>query len=122
MFHYHHACSDLPCLHLWHDDRFIVSCDVMKLLGRHELTPGITAHEYWRRRHALSELMAPGSIAILPAASLNYMAGIIPYPYRPDADLMYITGVMQPGVVAVLQAGVGGQESTAGDINIMDSV
>ena len=86
----------------------------MQLLGHDELTPGISMHEYCQRRHRLSDLLKPGSIAILPAANPNYMAGIIPYPYRPDADLMYITGIMQQGVVAVLQAGVGGEDSAPG--------
>ena len=76
-----------------------------QLLGHEHLTPGITTAEYWQHRHRLAALMAPGSVAILPAAPIVYMAGIIPYPaYRPDPDLMYMTGFMQQGVVAVIQS------------------
>ena len=75
----------------------------VQLLNTDELTVGVTAEEYRHRRQRLAELLPSGSIAILPSSPLIYMAGIIPYPYRPDPDLMYLTGVMQGGVVAVLQ-------------------
>lgn len=32
------------------------------------------------------------------------MTGVIPYPYRPNADMQYMTGIIQPGTVAVIQS------------------
>eukprot|EP00879_Flechtneria_rotunda_P028716 GHRR01030931.1.p1 GENE.GHRR01030931.1~~GHRR01030931.1.p1 ORF type:complete len:455 (+),score=161.77 GHRR01030931.1:479-1843(+) len=60
--------------------------------------------EFAARRQNLARLMPPGSIAILPAASLAYVTGVIPYPYRQDADFLYLTGIQQQAV-AVIQAG-----------------
>jgi len=38
------------------------------------------------------------------------MAGVIPYPYRPEPDFYYLTGVAQLGCVAVVVAEEGGEE------------
>lgn len=35
------------------------------------------------------------------------MSGIIPYPYRPGTDLRYLTGVVQPGCLALLSSEFG---------------
>ena len=53
-----------------------------ELLAPGQLTPGVTAAEYAARRRQLSELLPPGSIAVLPSAATTYMAGVIPWPYR----------------------------------------
>jgi len=74
-----------------------------ELLAADELTVGIRAQEYANRRAALAKIMPPGSVAVLPAASTTYMAGIIPYTYRQDADFLYCTGIHQHAV-AVIQA------------------
>lgn len=60
--------------------------------------------EYWQRRQRLAGMLLPGSIAVLPSASTIFMSGVVPYPYRPDPDFTYITGLLQHAV-AVLQAG-----------------
>ncbi|GAX78649.1 hypothetical protein CEUSTIGMA_g6087.t1 [Chlamydomonas eustigma] len=83
-----------------------------ELLHSDEITVGITAREYWQRRQALARLMIPGSVAVLPASSTTFMAGIIPYPYRQNPDLLYCTGLLQPAV-AVIQAA----DSTTEDSN-----
>lgn len=44
------------------------------------------------------------ALAVLPSPLPTTMAGVIPYPYRPDADFYYLTGVAQPGCVAVVVA------------------
>lgn len=31
-------------------------------------------------------------------------AGVIPYPYRPDADLLYLTGLTQPSCIAAISS------------------
>eukprot|EP00955_Chlamydomonas_euryale_P021595 228143-Chlamydomonas_euryale.AAC.4 len=72
-----------------------------QLLRPGELAVGVAAEEFAARRRRLSALMLPGSIAVLPAATVTYMAGIVPYPYRPDPDFLYLTGLAQRGVVAL---------------------
>lgn len=67
-----------------------------------EITPGISAEEYISRRKRLLELLPKNSVAILAAAPEKMMTDVVPYPYRQDADYLYITGCQQPGGVAVL--------------------
>eukprot|EP00878_Enallax_costatus_P017370 GHUV01018243.1.p1 GENE.GHUV01018243.1~~GHUV01018243.1.p1 ORF type:complete len:479 (+),score=103.96 GHUV01018243.1:841-2277(+) len=74
------------------------------VLGPDELAPGIHAKEFAARRRNLARLIPPGSIAIVPAASQVYITGVIPYPYRQDADFQYLTGVHQQAV-AIIQTG-----------------
>eukprot|EP00882_Tetradesmus_deserticola_P006395 GHRQ01006726.1.p1 GENE.GHRQ01006726.1~~GHRQ01006726.1.p1 ORF type:complete len:508 (+),score=199.91 GHRQ01006726.1:146-1669(+) len=73
-----------------------------QVLGLDELAPSLHISEFQARRRNLARLMPPGSIAIIPAASLAYVTGVIPYPYRQDADFLYLTGLQQQSV-AILQ-------------------
>mmetsp|Transcript_9838 Transcript_9838/g.15794 ORF Transcript_9838/g.15794 Transcript_9838/m.15794 type:complete len:447 (-) Transcript_9838:59-1399(-) len=70
-----------------------------------ELTAGFTADEYRRRRCALARRLPVNSVAIIAAALPAHLPNtIIPYPgYRQDADFAYLTGMLQPGVVMMLQ-------------------
>lgn len=79
-------------------------CVLVQVLGPEELAPGIHMREFSARRRNLARLIPPGSIAIIPAASMMYVTGVIPYPYRQDADFLYLTG-MQQQAVAVIQTG-----------------
>ncbi len=54
----------------------------MQLLAEGELTAGVLGTEYAARRQRLAEALPAGGLAIIPAASTSYMAGLIPYPYR----------------------------------------
>ncbi|MEW5302925.1 MAG: hypothetical protein WDW36_005662 [Sanguina aurantia] len=74
-----------------------------QLLSPGELAPGIHSSEFRGRRKRLCTLLQPGACAIIPASATNYMAGVIPYPYRQDPDMMYFTGINQHAV-AVLTA------------------
>ena len=53
-----------------------------QLLSEGELAPGLHSDEFAARRAALAAAMPAGSIALLAAAPVNYMVGVIPYPYR----------------------------------------
>ncbi|MEX0899589.1 MAG: Xaa-Pro aminopeptidase [Gammaproteobacteria bacterium] len=61
--------------------------------------------EYARRRKQLMQMMGPGSIAIIPAASEKVRNGDAHYPYRQDSDFRYLTGFPEPEAVAVLIPG-----------------
>jgi hypothetical protein len=73
-----------------------------QLLRPGELQPGVTNLEIAARRQRLCSALPPNTLAVLPSADISYMAGIIPHPYRQDADFLYLTGLNQRAV-AVLQ-------------------
>ncbi|RWW25099.1 hypothetical protein GW17_00010575 [Ensete ventricosum] len=72
------------------------------LIGEDEITPGIATDEYISRRKRLLELLPENSLAIIASAPVKMMTDVVPYPYRQDADFLYITGCLQPGGIAVL--------------------
>jgi hypothetical protein len=74
-----------------------------QVLGPNELAPGLHVNEFRHRRDALARLMPRGSIAVIPAASTTFVSGVVPYPYRQEADFAYLTGILQHSV-AVIQA------------------
>jgi len=55
----------------------------------------------------LLELLPEKSVAIVAAASVKMMTDVVPYPFRQDADYLYITGCQQPGGIAVLGREIG---------------
>jgi len=57
-----------------------------QLLGEGELAPGLHRDEFAARRAALAAAMPPGSVALLAAAPVTYMVGVIPFPYRQVRD------------------------------------
>jgi intermediate cleaving peptidase 55 len=73
------------------------------LLKAGELTPGITAQEYADRRAALAQSMTEGSVAILPAASLQFKSGAVFHQYRQESNFLYLTGWNEDESVAVIQ-------------------
>ena len=77
---------------------------LLQLLPAGELTPGISAAEYGQRRSTLASLMPANSFAIVPGAAAQYMVGLIPHPFRQDADFRYLTGVLQKNLIAVFES------------------
>lgn len=72
------------------------------MLKEGEITPGITAEEYITRRKRLLELLPENSLAIIASAPVKMMTDVVPYPFRQDADYLYVTGCPQPGGLAVM--------------------
>lgn len=68
-----------------------------------DLTPGISALEYFNRRQALADKMAPHSIAILPGSCVKYASGSVFYPFQQNNDFFYLTGWNEPDSVCVLE-------------------
>jgi len=54
------------------------------------------------RRHRVMGRLDGGAM-VLPAAATQYKSGDSEYRYRPDNELLYLTGVEEPGAVAVLR-------------------
>jgi len=65
----------------------------------------VNAKEFARRRRHLMEHIGPGGIAVLPAATEKVRSRDTLFDYRPDSDLYYLTGFVEPEVVAVLVPG-----------------
>ncbi|GJP36654.1 hypothetical protein CLOM_g21139 [Closterium sp. NIES-68] len=75
-----------------------------ELLGPNDILPGVTTAEFAARRKAVMSRLPHGSVLVVGAAPVRYMAGIVPFPYRPDSDMVYLTGCWHPGVVAVIES------------------
>lgn len=76
----------------------------VQLLSDGEIQPGISSAEYSLRRQLLSRSLPDGGLAVSEAAPQVFMAGVIPYPYRQDADFQYLTGIIQPGPVGTIRS------------------
>ena len=61
--------------------------------------------EYRNRRARLMDLMEPGSIAVLPAATIRLRNRNTEYPFRQDSDFYYLLGFDEPDAVLVLAPG-----------------
>jgi len=85
------------------------------IIGPGEVNKGILKSEFKARREKLAETLVAGRIndktgpvgekhlLILPAAMRPYMVDKIPYFYRQDTDLRYLTGCLQPDTVLVIE-------------------
>ncbi len=65
----------------------------------------MNSKEFARRRNTLSRMVAPGGIAILPAAHVRMRSRDVEHRYRQDSDFYYLTGFAEPEAVAVLAPG-----------------
>jgi Xaa-Pro aminopeptidase len=62
----------------------------------------ITQKEFSRRRKQLMRMMGKGSIAIIPTATEQIRNRDVEFPFRPDSDFYYLTGLREPEAIAVL--------------------
>lgn len=62
----------------------------------------LSAAELRRRRRALSRVIGPEGIAILPAASEQLRNRDVHHPFRQDSDFLYLTGFPEPDAWAVI--------------------
>lgn len=67
------------------------------------LTPGISALEYYNRRLALAKEMPAKSAAILVGNQVQHSSGSVFYQFQQDNDLFYLTGWLSPDSVAVVE-------------------
>ncbi|ODV58870.1 aminopeptidase ASCRUDRAFT_38500 [Ascoidea rubescens DSM 1968] len=85
------------------------------MLKSGELTPGITAMEYFERRLALSLSMENDSIAIVPGNTVKYASGAVFYEFQQDTQLYYLTGWNEPDSLAILEK----NDSNANDDSVV---
>eukprot|EP00871_Galdieria_phlegrea_P005429 jgi/Galph1/5888/GphlegSOOS_G4474.1 len=72
------------------------------LLAQGEISHGISASEFKERRKRLLQALPNNSMVMFPAASEKFMSVDVPYPFRQNSDLFYLTGLTQPGAVLLL--------------------
>ncbi|KAI5296253.1 hypothetical protein KEM52_004879 [Ascosphaera acerosa] len=72
------------------------------ILNAGELTPGITAQEYYDRREAVAAKLPKDAVAVLASADVKYKSGSVFYPFHQDSDFYYLTGFNEPSAVAVV--------------------
>ncbi|ODV90325.1 hypothetical protein CANCADRAFT_26013 [Tortispora caseinolytica NRRL Y-17796] len=68
-----------------------------------EISPGITAQEYYERRIRLSSLLRPKSAAILIGSDVKYRAGNVFYEFHQDPNFFYLTGFDEPDSLMVIE-------------------
>ncbi|WPK24348.1 hypothetical protein PUMCH_001618 [Australozyma saopauloensis] len=68
-----------------------------------QVTPGISALEYYERRMALTKEMPKNSAAILVGNQVQFASGAVFYPFQQDNDFYYLTGWLGPDAVAVVE-------------------
>ena len=74
----------------------------------HEPLGGFSPDTFSRRRERVRAGLDDG-VLLLPAGPVLYRSRDTEYPYRPDSELFYLTGVAEPDAVAVLRSGGKGQ-------------
>jgi Xaa-Pro aminopeptidase len=61
------------------------------------------------RRARVAEALGPDDVIVLPAAPHRLRSRDTEYPYRPDSELYWLTGLTEPDAVAVLRGGEGAE-------------
>ena len=74
-----------------------------ELLRAGEIQPGIASTEFAERRRRFADVLPQGGLAVLRSSPQVFMSGVVPYPFRQDADFFYLTGIAQHGVAAVVR-------------------
>ena len=65
----------------------------------------IPPEEYRRRRRALMDQLAPGSLVIIPTSLTYIRNGDVEHEYRPDSHFYYLSGFPEPEALMVLCPG-----------------
>lgn len=73
------------------------------LLKAGELTPGIKALEYYKRRVELAEKLPSRSCAIIAGNTMKYASGAVFYHFQQNNNLFYLTGWNEPDSVMILE-------------------
>ncbi|KAF2874297.1 peptidase M24, structural domain-containing protein [Massariosphaeria phaeospora] len=73
------------------------------LLKAGEVTPGITAQEYYDRRAKLANALPRNSIAILASSEVKYRSGAVFYQFHQDPDFLYLTGFNEPDALTIIE-------------------
>lgn len=67
------------------------------------ISPGISALEYYERRLHLVNQLPEKSLAILIGNQVKYSSGSVFYPFQQNTDLFYLTGWLEPNSIALIE-------------------
>ncbi|CAO3631057.1 unnamed protein product [Cunninghamella blakesleeana] len=73
------------------------------IMSKGEVTPGLPAIEYERRRSKLMSTLPQGSIVIATGYGIRYMTNNIFYPFHQNTDFWYLTGFNEPDAAVILE-------------------
>lgn len=73
------------------------------LLNSGELTPGISAVEYYQRRIRIASELQSNSCLIIPGSDVQFASGAVFYPFQQNTDFYYLTGWNEPNSVLVIE-------------------
>lgn len=73
------------------------------LVNPGDITPGISAQEYYERRLRLGQKLPANSVAIISGSSVKYASGLVFYPFQQNNDLFYLSGWNEPDSVIALE-------------------
>ena len=83
--------------------RMVVRCAHAPASSCGSAIDGISLQEYGARRDALAQRLPANSCAIVPAAPLKIMSNDIPFRFRQDSCLRYLSGFHEPDAVLVIE-------------------
>lgn len=67
-----------------------------------EITPGITAQEYYARRQIILESLPDKSLVIIPGNDVQFATSSVFHEFRQDPNFFYLTGFLEPQSALVL--------------------
>ena len=73
------------------------------LIKAGDLTPGISALEYYKRRLDLANSLPAESLAIIPGNTIKFASGSVFYPFQQNTDFLYLTGWNEPDSIALIE-------------------
>jgi Xaa-Pro aminopeptidase len=78
--------------------------------------PPLPAELFAERRRALATRMGPGAVMVLPGARVQHSSRDSEYPFRPDSELYWCTGLDLPEALAVISTVEGGAGGDAAGV------
>lgn len=73
------------------------------LINPGDITPGISAEEYYQRRVRLAHKLPPSSVAIVSGSSVQFASGLVFHPFQQNTDLFYLSGWNEPDTVIAVE-------------------
>lgn len=72
------------------------------LIQKGELTPGITAEEYYLRRMKILASIPDKSMVVVPGNETQFATGSVFHEFRQDPNFYYLTGFLEPSSALIL--------------------
>lgn len=76
-----------------------------------DITPGISAMEYFQRRVKLGQKLPANSVAIVSGSKIKYASGPVFFPFQQNNDLLYLLGWNEPELIIAIEVD-GNHETT----------